>query len=217
MPREKFHRELRELDAAVMRMGVLVEQELAHAMQALTCRDALVAHAVVTSDSAVNNLQHHIRSQCIALLALQTPVACDLRELTAVQLVINELERMGDHAVDIAHQALRAQDHEPHPLIGALQAVAELVGEQLRAVMQAYTALNTHQACAIAAQDEEIDQRYRTIFTDLIESMMRDPSIVTCATSLLFIAHDLERIGDRVTNVCEDIIYRVSGESVELH
>jgi phosphate transport system protein len=82
--------------------------------------------------------------------------------------------------------------------------------------MQAYTALNTHQACAIAAQDEEIDQRYRTVFTDLIESMMRDPNIVTCATSLLFIAHDLERIGDRVTNICEDIIYLVSGESVEL-
>jgi phosphate transport system protein len=216
MPRERFHQELQDIDAAVIQMGALVERELAHAMQALTHRDALVAHAVVTSDGEVNTLQHRIRSQCSSLLALQAPVARDLRELTTAQLVSNELERMGDHAVDIAQQALRVQDDEPHPLVGALHAVAELVREQVRAAIQAFIAVNIHEAREIAAKDDEIDQRYRTIFTGLIESMTRDPRLVTCATSLLFIAHDLERIGDRVTNICEDIIYLVTGESVEL-
>jgi phosphate transport system protein len=140
MPREGFHQELRELEAAVSQMGALVEREIAYAMQALTCRDAAVAHAVIISDGEVNALQHSIRSQCISLIALQTPVACDLRELTAVQLVINELERMGDHAVDIAKQALRVQDEEPHPLVGEMSAVAELVREQVRAAMQAVRA-----------------------------------------------------------------------------
>jgi phosphate transport system protein len=217
MPRERFHQELRELEAVVSQMGALVEREIARAMQALTCRDAAVAHAVITSDDEINALQHSIRSQCICLIALQTPVACDLRELTAVQLVINELERMGDHAVDIAKQALRVQDEEPHPLVGEMSAVAELVREQVRAAMQAFRAGTAQPACAIAAKDDAIDQRYRAVFAELVDSMTRDPHLVTCATSLLFIAHDLERIGDRVTNICEDIVYKVSGESVELH
>jgi phosphate transport system protein len=214
MPRERFHQDLREIQAAVIQMGALVERELAHAMQALTHRDAAIAHAVVTSDGEVNTLQHSIRSQCSDLLALQAPVACDLRKLTTIHLVINELERMGDHAVDIAQQALRVQDDEPHPLVGVLNAVAQLVREQLLATMQAFIPMDVHQERELAAKDDEIDYQYRMLFTGLIESMMRDPRLVTCATSLLFIAHDLERIGDRVTNSCEDIIYRVSGESV---
>jgi len=215
MPRERFHHDLRALEAAVIQMGALVEREIAHAMQALTRCDAVVAHEVVTSDGEVNALQHSIRSQCISLIALQAPVACDLRELTTALLVINELERMGDHAVDIAQQALRMQNNEPHPLMVALSAVAKLVREQVRAAMQAFLNVNTQQAREIAAKDDEIDHRYRTIFTELINSMTSDPHIIPSATSLLFIAHDLERIGDRVTNICEEIIYRVTGESVE--
>jgi phosphate transport system protein len=217
MPRESFHHELRDIEDAVIEMGALVEREIAQAMQALTRRDAVVAHAVVTSDGVVNALQHRLRSQSIGLIALQAPVACDLRELTTVLLVINELERMGDHAVDIAQQSLRVLDDEPHPLVGALSAVAQLVRQQVRVVMQAFIEVNVQQAREIGAKDDEIDHRYRTIFAELINSMMRDTRLVTYATSLLFIAHDLERIGDRVINICEDIIYRVSGESVELH
>jgi len=217
MPRESFHQELREIEEAVIQMGTLVENEIAQAMQALTRRDTALANEVVASDGAVNDLQRNIRSRCINLIALQAPVARDLRELSTVQLVINELERMGDHAAGIARQAIRVQDYEQHPLVQDLSEVAKLVREQVREVIQAFIDVNVQQARDISAKDDEIDFRYRTIFNELINGMTNNPSLVPSATSLLFIAHDLERIGDRVTNICEDIVYMVSGEIEELN
>lgn len=217
MPRESFHQELREIEEAVIQMGTLVENEIAQAMQALTRRDSGLADEVIASDSAVNDLQRNIRSRCINLIALQAPVARDLRELSTIQLVINELERMGDHAAGIARQAIRVKDYEAHPLVGELSEVAKLVREQVRDVIQAFINVNVQQARDISVKDDEIDFRYRTIFTELINGMTNDPSVVPSATSLLFIAHDLERIGDRVTNICEDIVYMVSGEIEELN
>lgn len=217
MPRDSFHHDLREIEEAVIQMGTLVENEIAQAMQALTRRDTALAEEVIASDSAVNDLQRSIRSRCINLIALQAPVARDLRELSTVQLVINELERMGDHAAGIARQSIRVKDYEPHPLIGELGEVAKLVREQVRDAIQAFIDVNVQQARDISAKDDEIDYRYRTIFTELINTMTGDPSLVPCGTGLLFIAHDLERIGDRVTNICEDIVYMVSGEIEELN
>jgi phosphate transport system protein len=217
MPRDSFHQDLREIEEAVIQMATLVEDEIARAMQALTRRDSTLAEEVVASDGAVNELQRSIRSRCINLIALQAPVARDLRELSTVQLVINELERMGDHAVGIARQSIRVRDYEPHPLVADLGEVAKLVREQVRDAIQAFIDVNVQQARDISARDDEIDHRYRTIFGELINNMTGDPSVVPCATSLLFIAHDLERIGDRVTNICEDIIYMVSGEIEELN
>ncbi len=217
MPRDSFHHDLREIEEAVIQMGTLVENEIAQAIQSLTRRDTALAEDVIASDGAVNDLQRSIRSRCINLIALQAPVARDLRELSTVQLVINELERMGDHAAGIARQAIRVKDYEPHPLVGELSEVAKLVREQVREVIQAFIDVNVQRARDISARDDEIDHRYRTIFSDLINSMTADPSVVPCATSLLFIAHDLERIGDRVTNICEDIVYMVSGEIEELN
>ncbi len=217
MPRESFHQELREIEEAVIQMGALVENEIAQAMHALTRRDSALADEVIASDAAVNDLQRTIRSRCINLIALQAPVARDLRELSTIQLVINELERMGDHAMGIAKQSLRVREYEPHPLVGELSEVAKLVREQVRDVIQAFIDVNVQQARDISVKDDEIDYRYRTIFNELISSMTSDPSMVPCGTSLLFIAHDLERIGDRVTNICEDIVYMVSGEIEELN
>ncbi|HEV8191127.1 MAG TPA: phosphate signaling complex protein PhoU [Ktedonobacterales bacterium] len=217
MPRDSFHQDLREIEEAVIQMGTLVENEIAQAIQALTRRDTALAGEVIASDGAVNELQRSIRSRCINLIALQAPVARDLRELSTVQLVINELERMGDHAAGIARQAIRVKDYEPHPLVSELSEVAKLVREQVRDVIRAFIEVNVQQARDISAKDDEIDYRYRTIFGELINSMTSDPRLVPCATSLLFIAHDLERIGDRVTNICEDIVYMVSGEIEELN
>lgn len=217
MPRDRFHHEIREIEEAVILMGTLVEQQIAQASEALIQRDALLANEVIANDIRVNDLQRSIRSQCISLIALQAPVARDLRELTTVQLVINELERMGDHAAGIAKQALRVMDYEQHPLVNALAEVAKLARRQVRGSIQAFIDVNVQQARDISAEDDEIDRLYRTIFTELIQFMTGDPSSVPCATSLLFIAHDLERIGDRVTNICEDIVYMVSGEIEELN
>ncbi|HET8906017.1 MAG TPA: phosphate signaling complex protein PhoU [Ktedonobacterales bacterium] len=217
MPRDTFHQELREIEESVITMATMVESEIARAMQALTQRDVALAEGVVTSDGEVNEMQRTIRSRCINVIALQAPVARDLRELITVQLVINELERMGDHAVGISKQTLRIRDYETSPIAYELSELAKLVREQVRACIQAFVDVNVQQAREICVKDDEVDQQYRTIFNEVLGLMTRDSASVPVATSLLFIAHDLERIGDRVTNICEDVIYMVSGQIEELN
>jgi phosphate transport system protein len=217
MPRDNFHQELREIEEAVITMATLVESAIARSMQALTQRDAVLAEGVIASDGEVNELQRTIRSRCINVIALQAPVARDLRELITVQLVINELERMGDHAVGISKQALRIRDYEISPVAYELSELAKLVRQQVRACIQAFVDVNVQQAREICMKDDEIDEQYRTIFDEVLGLMTRDSALAPLATSLLFIAHDLERIGDRVTNICEDVIYMVSGQIEELN
>lgn len=217
MPRDTFHQELREIEESVITMATLVESEIARSMQALTQRDVALAEGVVASDSEVNELQRNIRSRCTNVIALQAPVARDLRQLITVQLVINELERMGDHAVGISKQTLRIRDYETSPIAYELSGLAKLVREQVRDCIQAFVDVNVQQAREICAKDDEIDHQYRTIFNEVLSVMTSDSAAVPMATSLLFIAHDLERIGDRVTNICEDVIYMVSGQIEELN
>ena len=217
MPRDNFHQELREIEESVITMATLVESEIARSMQALTQRDAALAEGVIASDSEVNELQRTIRSRCTNVIALQAPVARDLRELITVQLVINELERMGDHAVGISKQTLRVRDYETSPIAYELSDLAKLVREQVRACIEAFVDVNVQQAREICRKDDEVDGKYRAIFGEILNLMARDSSSVPLAASLLFIAHDLERIGDRVTNICEDVIYMVSGQIEELN
>ncbi len=217
MTRDAYHQEMREIEEAVVQMATLVEGEIARAMQALTQRDTLLAEAVVASDSAVNELQRDIRNRCISIMARQAPVARDLRELTTMQLVINELERMGDHAVGIAKQTTRIVEFDPPPVMGDLQEMAQLVRQQVRDVIQAFVDVNVQAARDICARDDAIDHLYRQTFTELLERMRQDPATIQVSTSLMFAAHDLERIGDRVTNIGEDIIYMVTGEIEELN
>jgi phosphate transport system protein len=217
MPRDNFHQELREIEESVITMATLVERAIAQSMEALTRRDMALAEEVIARDAEVNELQRTIRSHSANLIALQAPVARDLRELITVQLVINELERMGDHAVGVAKQTLRIRDFETSPIAHELSELARLVREQVRACIQAFVDVNVRQAREICRQDDEIDHQYRAIFNEALALMTRDSTLAPLATSLLFIAHDLERIGDRVTNICEDVIYMVSGEIEELN
>jgi phosphate transport system protein len=217
MVRQSFHQELREIEEAVIQMASLVESAIARAMQALVRRDLLLAEEVRAGDGMINELQRSIRNRCIGVMARQAPVARDLRELTTVQLVINELERMGDHAAGIARQVIRLQDHEPITLTGDLSEMAKLVREQVHAGIEAFVDVNVQQARDICLKDDEIDHQYKAIFSELLGLMARDSSTIPAATGLLFVAHDLERIGDRVTNICEDVVYMVSGEIEELN
>jgi phosphate transport system protein len=217
MPRDAFHQELREIEELVIQMASLVEQAVARAMQALAQRDTLLAEEVITADGVVNELQRNVRNRCLNVRARQAPVARDLRELTTVQLVINELERMGDHAVGIAKQALRLRDAEPLPVVDDLQELAALVRAQVHAGIQAFVEVNVQAARDICRRDDEVDHAYKAIFSGLLDLMARDSARIPAATSLLFVAHDLERIGDRVTNICEDVIFMVTGEIEELN
>lgn len=217
MTRDAYHQEVREIEEAVVQMAALVEAAIARAATAITQRDTLLAEEVISGDSTVNEMQRSIRNRCISVMARQAPVARDLREISTVQLVINELERMGDHAVGIAKQTLRLREAEQLPLAGDLVELAKLVREQVRTGTSAFIEVNVQAARDVCLHDDEIDHKYRAIFTELVERMTKDPAIIPAATSLLFAAHDLERIGDRVTNICEDVIYMVTGEIEELN
>jgi phosphate transport system protein len=217
MTREQFHQELREIEESVVQMATLVEGQLARAMQALIRRDVHLATDVIQGDAIVNEMQRTIRSRSISVMARQAPVARDLRELTTVQLLINELERMADHALGIAKQVQRIGSQELPPAVGDLELMARLDGEQIRNVVQAFVDVNVQAARDVCEKDDEIDHLYRQVFSQLLELMRKDSSQIPIATSLLFVAHDLERIGDRVTNIGEDIIYMVTGEIEELN
>lgn len=217
MTRDAFHQELREIEESVIQMATLVENAIARATQALARRDTALAEEVIANDGTINELQRGIRNRCISVMARQAPVARDLRELVTVLLVISELERMGDHAVGIARQTMRVIGHESLPLVTDLLEIATLVRQQVRDVIQAFVDVNVQAAREICQRDDAIDHRYRVLFTGLLERMTRDSAAIQMATSLLFAAHDLERIGDRVTNICEDIVYMVTGEIEELN
>jgi phosphate transport system protein len=217
MTRDAFHQELREIEESVIQMATLVENAIARATQALARRDTALAEEVIANDGTINELQRGIRNRCISVMARQAPVARDLRELVTVLLVISELERMGDHAVGIARQTMRVIGHESLPLVTDLLEIATLVRQQVRDVIQAFVDVNVQAAREICQRDDAIDHRYRVLFTGLLERMTRDSAAIQMATSLLFAAHDLERIGDRVTNIGEDVIYMVTGEIEELN
>ncbi len=217
MARKGFHQELQEIEESVIQMASLVESEIAQAMQALSHRDTILAQDVITKDAEVNDLQRSIRSHCIAVMALQAPVARDLRELVTVQLVINELERMGDHAVSISKQSMRLREHEPMEQVNDLVEMAKIVREQVRDCIQAFVDVNVVLARDVCVKDDAVDRYYRDILAQIIKVMSTEPARVAPATSLLFVAHDLERIGDRVTNIGEDVIYMVTGEIEDLN
>lgn len=216
MTRDAFHHELDELEEAVVQMGTLVEAAIANSVQALIQRDESLAEQVVSGDDLVNEHQRSIRNKTFGVIARQAPVARDLRELVTIQLVINELERMGDHAVGIAKNAIRLASQPPVKAVVDLPEMAKLVRQQVRDAIQAFVDVNIVGAREICTRDDEVDLLYRQIFTELLNSM-HDADNVPQATSLLFVAHDLERVADRVTNICEDVIYMVTGEIEELN
>ncbi|HEY7350190.1 MAG TPA: phosphate signaling complex protein PhoU [Ktedonobacterales bacterium] len=216
MTRDAFHHELQELEEAVVLMATLVEAAVANSVQALIQRDVDLAQQVIDGDATVNEHQRTIRNKTFGVMARQAPVARDLRELVTIQLVINELERMGDHAVGVAKNAIRLSKQAPVKAVVDLPEMAKLIRQQVRDAIQAFVDVNIVAAREICMRDDEVDHLYRQTFDELLVCM-RNADNVPQATSLLFVAHDLERIGDRVTNICEDVIYMVTGEIEELN
>lgn len=223
MVREAFHQELEELEAETMRMGALVESALTQAMAALIQRDGVEAQSALAVEPEINELHRMIRIRSITTMTLQAPVARDLRALTTVQLVSAELERMGDHAAGIAKRVahIRATmtaslSADPN-IFPIFQRMGVRVAEQAHATMAVYAAGDATQARVIAAQDADVNAHYHTIVGALVIAMGRDTAAISAATDLLFAAQALERIGDRVTNICENVIFLATGEIEELN
>jgi phosphate transport system protein len=216
-PRATLDRELRTIKDDVLRLGALVEVALERAGRSLVDRDADLADRVRWDDAEVNDLQRRVSNEIAVALATQQPMARDLRELLALYHAAAELERMGDYAVNIAKLAQQLASEPEGPLFAQIPVMEKLCRSQLRSAMRALVDVSETDARAVCANDDELDRLYDAVYRDAIELMQSDPSRVLQATHQLFVAHHLERLGDRVTNIGEDVVYLATGQIEDLN
>ena len=214
--RAHFDQELVELKSGVYRMGSMVEQAIGKSMEALVQRDNALAREVIADDQVLNELHRQLREQAFMIMATQQPVARDLRLIFSFQHMVIELERMGDHAVNIARGALRLNDLPLLKPYVDLPRMAALTQEQVHDVLGAVIEADEDRARAIAERDDEVDEIYHLLWKELLGYMVTEPATVERAAILLFIAKDLERIADRVTNIAEDVVFLHTGHIIEL-
>lgn len=211
MGRENFHRILDETQQDVLRMGSLVEESIAKAVDALIRSDVALADEILRFDDYIDDLNVLIESNCLNLLALQQPMASDLRVIAAMLDMVIDLERIGDHACDIA-QITKNLAGEPQlkPVVD-IPRMAVLAREMLRQSLDAFANRDAALAHAVPPKDDEVDRLYRKIFRELIELMIKDPSTISRGSNFILVASYLERIADHSTNICERVVYTVEG------
>jgi phosphate transport system protein len=214
--RSTFDHELENLRDDLLKMGSMVDTAISRSIQALRERDQGLARQIITDDDKVNDLRFDIEEACLSLIARQQPAARDLRFIIAAMNIVLDLERMGDHAAGIATIVLRMGDQPLlKPLID-LPRMAQISQNMLRQSLDALVSGDAQQALAITQIDDEVDQLYNQIFRELISFMIEDPRTVTRAMYLLFCAHNVERIADRVTNICERVVFVATGRMQEI-
>lgn len=215
--RSRFARQLGDLHDEVVELGVRSRQAVAKAVQALEERNADLAREVVEGDAEINSLRFDVEKQCYALMATEQPVAGDLRTLVAGLIVAMEMERIGDHGKKIARTYLRMEDNPRWLASDPVQRLAEEALVLLDRALQVYTQRDSEQAAEVCRADDRVDALYKQTFNILVEYMIEDPRLIGPASHLLQIAHELERVGDRATNIAERVIYSVTGELTELN
>jgi phosphate transport system protein len=215
--RDVFDRELRLIRDDVLRMGGLVEDAIRAAIDSLVRHDADAATAVIVGDSAINEMQRTISSLITVTIATQQPVARDLRLLLSLDHVTYELERMGDHAGSVAKQARKLAPLPPLKEYVHLPEMGELAAQLVHGILRALVDIDPVRAREVAAGDDEIDRLYHATFGEVLDLMRADPANVDPGTRVLFAAHYTERIGDRVTNIAEDVVFLASGEIEDLN
>jgi phosphate transport system protein len=210
-----YEEDLRRLRDMIVRMGGLAERQVAEAVQALIERDSELATEVVQRDAAIDALEREIEGFVVRLLALRQPVGADLRLIVAALKICHNLERIGDYARNAAKRSIVLAQQ---PALGSLNGfgrMARLVQENLKGAIDALVHEDAEKADEIWASDEPVDEIYNGIFREMLTFMMEDPRNITAATHLLFIAKNLERIGDHATNIAETVHFAVRGETLE--
>ena len=210
--RSVFDHQLDVLRDNVLYLSEFVIDQVQQATRALRERDVATARHVDTFDADINRMRYEIEEQCYTLLALQQPNSHDMRRIVATVSVVTNLERMGDHAAGIARLALRMEAAGCHILIGEFDNMAEIAVANLRDAMTALATEDKILARAVVSRDAEIDDLHKAVYDRLIRQMAEDTSTVECATMMLWVSHNLERYADRISNICERIIYLVTGE-----
>ena len=206
-----FDDELSQLDNLVATMGGLAESQLHDALEALTSRDVVLAEKIVADDKQIDRIEEEINVQAQKLLALRHPVADDLRLVIAGLKVSSDLERIGDYSKNIAK---RTQILTDAPRLGTSRSIKRMGGiveTMIRDVLDAYLARDMDKADDVRNRDEEVDALHSSLFRELLTYMMEDPRNISYCTHLLFVAKNIERMGDHVTNIAENVIFMVSG------
>jgi len=215
--RRTFEEQLDSIKDDVLRLGALVEAQLQRAGQALLNRDVDLADNVRWGDGEVNELQRQVNLEITSVIARQGPMARDIRELLALYHAAAELERMGDYATSIAKLAQQLASEPEVPLFPEITHMEQLCRSQLHAAMRALVDVSEEQARDVCLGDDELDHLYNTVYEDAITLMQRTPDRARQATHMLFAAHHLERLGDRVTNIAEDVVFLVTGRIEDLN
>jgi phosphate transport system protein len=204
--------ELNSLAAECVRMGGLCEAQVADAVQGVVKRNQELASAVVARDDKLDEAERDIERKTIRLIALRQPVADDLRRAVAAMKVAGNLERCGDLAKNIAKRTLVIIESDPlTPLTRSIERMGKLVLGRLSSVIDAYSRSDLERALAVWSQDDEVDEHYNSLFRELLTYMMGDPRTITACAHMLFVAKNLERIGDHATNIAEIVHYEITG------
>jgi phosphate transport system protein len=209
--------EMREVKDGILRMGSVVEESIRAAIAALAAHDADAATAVIVGDRRINDMQREVSSLITRTIATQSPGARDRRVLLSLDHVGYELERMGDHAASVAKQVRKLAPEPPLKQYVDLPAMGELAAQLVGGILRALVDVDVEAARRVAARDDEIDTLYHRTFDEVVALMRADPDNVERGTRILFAAHYVERIGDRVTNIAEDVVFLASGEIEDLN
>ncbi len=217
MVREAYHKDLHKLREEILNMGSLVGKAIGDSVLSLKNRDVEMAQKVIDMDNEIDALDHSIEENCMRLLALQQPMARDLRLIISVLKMSIDLERMGDLALEIAViTKITATVPPVKPLID-IPRMSEICQDMLTDTMKALENKDVELAKQVAKRDDEVDALFDQIRRELITIMIEDPKKITGAQHLTFVARYLERIGDHITNLCENVVFMVTGERVELN
>lgn len=217
MIRHEYFNDLENLRGAVVAMSSMVDKAISRSIESLTRQDVRIAEELVAADRAVNNQRWATEEEALRIIATQAPMARDLRNIAAAIHIVTDLERMGDHAAGIAKIVI---DTANEPLLKPLVDIprmAEVARAMLNDAITAYIEADSDAARRIAMQDDEVDALYEQIYRELLTYMLADPTTINRATHLLWVAHNLERIADRVTNICERVVFAETGELTEIN
>lgn len=217
MTRVAFEQKLNEIKEDMLVMAFMVEQAIERSIDALKNRDVELARQIIADDMKVNRKRYDIEEECLELMATQQPLAGDLRTILAVLHIIVDLERMADHAEGNAKIAIMLSQEPPLKPYVDIPRMSEIAIHMLRGSLEAFKNRDTEAARAICDQDDEVDSLYDQVYREVIVYMLNDPKTIERATHVTWVAHNLERIADRVTNICERVVYMVTGKIEELN
>jgi phosphate transport system protein len=211
-----FRKGFNEIQDKVLDMGDMVAKEINRSIEALKKRDLKMAHQIIASDAKIDELRFVIEDRCIELVATQKPTTDDLRVIVSVLSIITELERIGDYAEGNARIVVMIGDEPPlKPLID-IPRMAELTNEMIEKSLKSFVTRDVELAKHVVTMDNAVDGLYDQVFRELLTFMMVDPKTINRATRLIWVAHNLERAADRVTNICERVVFTVTGKMEEL-